>query len=122
MNTSQRTQRGASTLTVIIILAIMGAGVYIGLQYIPQYMEAGTVDSILSDLEKAHNVTPFDSTTDIRDRIDRQLDMNQMDDLRNSFEVTRDGEGYVVRVSFVRKLNLIYEVKPVKYDKILTLR
>jgi hypothetical protein len=122
MNSSQRTQRGASALTVIIILAIMGAGVYIGLQYIPQYMEAGAVDSILGSLEKAHTVTPFNSTMDIRERIDRQLDMNQMDDLRDSFEVTQDGEAYVVRVSFQRELNLIYEVKPVKYEKILTLR
>ena len=47
MNTNQKTQRGASAVILIIILAILGAGVYIGLQYLPQYIEAGTVDSIL---------------------------------------------------------------------------
>jgi len=122
MNTSQRMQRGASAITVIILLAIIGAGVYIGLQYIPQYMEAGTVDSILKSIEKAHEVTPFNSTSDIREMIDRQLDMNQMDDLGNSFDVMQDGDGYVVKVSYKRELDLIYEKRPVKYGKTLTLK
>jgi len=122
MNTSQRMQRGASAITVIILLAIIGAGVYIGLQYIPQYMEAGTVDSILNSIEKAHEVTPFNSTSDIREMIDRQLDMNQMDDLGNSFDVMQDGDGYVVKVSYKRELDLIYEKRPVKYGKTLTLK
>jgi len=122
MNTSQRTQRGASAISTIIILAIIGAVVYIGLQYIPQYMEAGTVDSILNSIEKAHEVTPFSSASDIRDMIDRELNMNQMDALGDSFEVTQDGDAYVIIVSFKRVLNLIYEKRPVKYQRTLTLK
>jgi hypothetical protein len=39
-------QKGASAISVIIVLAIFGYAVFIGLQYIPQSIESGTVDSI----------------------------------------------------------------------------
>jgi len=122
VNTCQRTQRGASTVGIIIILTIIGAGVYIGLQYIPQYIEASTVDSILNNLGKASKVTPVSSVDALQEMIDKQLDMNQLDDLRDSFKVTQNGDAYVVKVSFERELNLIYEKKPIKYEKSITLR
>ncbi|MGB5474732.1 MAG: DUF4845 domain-containing protein [Gammaproteobacteria bacterium] len=122
MNTSKKTQQGASGIVTIIILAIIGACVYIGLQYIPQYMEAGTVDSILDNIENAHKVTPVSSTRVLEDMIDKQLNMNQLDDLRDSFKVTQDGETFIVEVSFERELNLVYEKKPMKYEKTLILR
>jgi len=122
MHTSQRTQRGASAITLIIIMAIIGAGTFIGLQYIPQYIEAGTVDSILSNIEQAHEETPVTSVNAIHNMIEKQLDINQMDDLRDSFKVTQDEETYTVTVNYERELNLIYEKKLIKYDKSLTLR
>jgi len=122
MNSSQRTQHGASAIVVIIILAIIGAGAYIGLQYIPQYIEAGTVDSILSNIEKAHKRSPVRSTNALRDMIDKQLNMNQLDDLSDNFKVTQDGQEYIIEASFERELNLIYKKKPVKYEKILILK
>ena len=45
-----------------------------------------------------------------------------MDDLRDSFKVTQDGEIYIVTVSYERELNLIYEKRPMKYEKTITLR
>ena len=122
MNTSQRTQRGASAITLIIILAIIGAGTYIGLQYIPQYIECGTVDSILSNIEKAHAKTPVTSVKNIRSMIDKQLNMNSMDDMQDNFTVTQVDETYIVKVSYERELNLIYEKKPMKHEKSLTLK
>ena len=122
MHTSQNTQRGASAISLIIILAIIGTGVFIGLQYIPQYIEAGTVDSILSSIEKAHEEKPVSSANNLRSMINKQLDINQMDDLRDNFKVTQDDEIYIVEVSYERELNLIYEKKPMIYEKTLTLR
>jgi len=122
MNSIQKTQQGISAIGFIIILAILGAGVYIGLQYIPQYIECGTVDSILENLEKTNKETPFSSEKGIRDMIGKQLEMNQMDDLRDSFKVTRDGEMYIVKVSYERELNLIYKRKPMKYEKVIPLK
>ena len=122
MHSSQTRQHGASAITLILILTIIGAGVYIGFQYIPQYIEAGTVDSILENIEITHKATPMNSVRAIQDIIDKQLNMNALDDLRDSFKVRQDGEVYIVKVSFTRELNLIYEQRPVKYEKSITLR
>ena len=122
MNSMHKRQRGISGIGFIILVAIFGIGGYIGLQYIPQYIECGTVDSILSNIEKAHEETPFTSVKSIQDTIGKQLDMNQMDDLRENFTVTRDDEAYIVTVSYERELNLIYEKRPMKYEKSVTLR
>jgi len=122
MKTMHKTQQGVSAIGLIIILAIIGAGAYIGFQYFPQYIECGTIDSILGNIEKAHEKTPVTSVKDIRDMIDRQLNMNQMDDMQDNFTVTQDGEIYIVKVSYERELNLIYEKKPMKYEKTLTLK
>jgi uncharacterized membrane protein len=122
MKTSFTTQRGASSIVLIIILALLGAGVYIGLQYLPQYIEAGTVDSILGSVEKAYDKSAVNSVKSIQDMIDKQLNMNQMNDLKDNFKVTQDGEEYIIKVSYERELNLIYEKKPVKYEKSVILR
>ena len=122
MNTSQKMQRGASTIGLIIFLAIVGGGAYIGFQYLPQYIECGTVDSVLSNIERAHEKTPVTSVKDIQDMIDKQLNINQMDDMRDNFTVMQDNEMYIVTVSYERELNLIYEKKPMKYEKFITLK
>lgn len=116
------TQRGASAIGLIIFLAILGAGTYIGLQYIPQYIECSSVDSILDSIEKSNNSKPVTGVIDIRNRINKQLNMNQMDDLRDSFTVKQDGEQYLITVSYERELNLIYTTKPMKYEKTLILK
>ena len=122
MISMQNAQQGLSAIGLIILLAIIGVGTYIGLQYIPQYIEAGTVDSILANLEKAQEETPFSSANDVRDAINKQLTMNQMDDLRDSFKIVQDGEAYIVKASYERELNLIYEKKTMPYEKTLTLK
>jgi hypothetical protein len=122
MKTSFTTQRGASSLVLVIILALLGAGVYIGLQYLPQYIEASTVDSILKSVEKAYDNSADNSVKSIRDMIDKQLNMNQMNELKDNFRVIQDGEETIIKVSYERELNLIYQKKPVKYEKTVILR
>jgi len=122
MKTGITTQRGASSLLLIIILALLGAGVYIGLQYLPTYIEAGTVDSILDNVEKAYDKSADNSVKSIQDRIDKQLNVNQLNDLKENFKVTQDDEEYIIKVSYVRELNLIYTRKPVKYERTVILR
>ena len=122
MNGMQKTQQGISTFGFLFLVAIFAAGGYIGLQYLPQYIECGTVDSILESIEKAHNETPLGSVKSIEDMIGRQLDINQMDELRENFTVTQDDGAYIVDVSYERELNLVYEKRPMKYEKSITLK
>jgi hypothetical protein len=121
MNPVQQRQRGASAIAALILLAIIGAGVYIGLQFIPQYIQAGTVDSILENIEKAHRKSPVTNADAVRNMINKQLNINQLDELKDSFKVTQDGEAYIVRVSYEWELNLIYEKKPMQYEKTIVL-
>jgi hypothetical protein len=121
MHSSQRKQHGASAIGIIIILAILGVGAYIGFQYIPLFIEAGTVDSVLGNIEKANEEKPLTSTNQIRGMIDKQLNMNQMEELADSFTVTKDEATYTVNVNYERQLNLIYEKKLIITDKTLTL-
>ena len=121
MHNSQRKQRGASAIGIIITLAIIGIGAYIGFQYLPLYIEAGTVDSILTSIENADKEKPVTSAQQIRGMIEKQLNMNQMEDLADSFKVTQDEEIFIVNVNYERELNLIYEKKLIITDKTLTL-
>lgn len=122
MTSRHKAQRGGSAIGLIIFLAIFGAGIYIGLQYIPQYIESNTVDSILDNIEKSGKRTPVSSVDDVRSRINKQLNMNQMDDLRESFTIKQDDDMYLVKVSYQRELNLIFTKKPIKYEKRIILR
>ena len=121
MYNNQRKQRGASAIGIIIILAIIGVGAYIGFQYLPLYIEAGTVDSILTSIENNYREKPVTSAQQIRGMIEKQLNMNQMEDLADSFKVTQDEEIFIVNVNYERELNLIYEKKLIITDKTLTL-
>ena len=122
MNSMKKRQQGASTVTLIIVLALIGAGIYIGLQYIPHRIESATVDSILSDIKKADALKPVREVKDIQGIIARALNINQMEDMRKHFKVTETDDAFVVSVNYQRELNLVYARKQVDYNKSLTLR
>ncbi len=122
MNTIRKKQQGASMTVVILILGCIGALAYLGLQYIPQFIEANNVDTILGTLETTHKESPFDSVNAVQKAINRQLNINQMEDLRDNFKVTDNGEAYLVTVKYERVLDLIYDKKTLPHDKSITLK
>jgi hypothetical protein len=121
MNAKRSQQRGASAIAIIIVLLVIGAAVYVGFQYLPQVVEAGTVDSILDSVEKAHEETPYRSADAVRDAIDKQLNVNQLEGLKDSVKVTDEGEAFAVEVNYERGLNLLYKQQKIPYEKTLTL-
>jgi hypothetical protein len=121
MSSSKKTQRGASAIGIIIILAILGVGAYIGFQYVPLLIEAGTIDSVLGTLEQNNEKKHVTSVGQVRDMIDKQLNMNQMEELADSFTVTKDEDTYTVNVYYERQLDLIYEKKLIETDKTIIL-
>jgi len=118
----QRTQKGASVIGLIVMLAILGYGVYVGLQYIPQFIESGTVNSILDNIEANHKASSFRSVNEIQKALNKQLDVNQMNDMKDKFYVTENGSMYTIEVNYKRELNLGYDKKTMKYEKTRTLR
>ncbi len=115
-------QKGASAIGLIVMLAMLGYGIFVGFQYIPQFLESGTVDSILGSIEANHKASPAGSVNEIQNSIYRQLDVNQMNNMKDKFYVTQNGSTYTIEVSYERELNLGYKNKLIKYEKTLTLR
>lgn len=122
MTITPRKQQGASAVVLLIILAIIGIGVFIGMQYIPQKMERGAVDTIMSDIEKNHASTPFSSKQEIESQIANKLNIEGMNDMYNAFTVAEEDDGFVIKATYDRELNLIYTKKPVPYEKTLILK
>jgi hypothetical protein len=118
----RKKQKGGSTISLIITLAVLGFGTYLTIQYVPQHMESNTVDSILLKIEQDHRTGRINSDHALWESINRQLNVNGMNDLKSSFEVTQSGGNYIVRVNYERELNLIYKIKSMKYNKTLTLK
>ena len=110
-------QKGASAVVLIIMLAILGFAVYVGLQYIPQRIESGTVDSILDSIVENHKTTPVQNTSEILNAINRQLSVNEMNDMRDNFHLSKYRGTYIIKVSYERELNLGYETKIIQYEK-----
>ncbi|MCW8928637.1 MAG: DUF4845 domain-containing protein [Gammaproteobacteria bacterium] len=112
-----KTQQGKSSVILIIILALIGVGVYVGLQYIPHKMEFSSVDSILNDVEKKYMETQPKNIAEIQDTLDKYLNVNQKEGLKESFEITKENDEYLIKVNLVRELNLIYKKTSIKYDR-----
>ena len=118
----QRKQRGGSPIGLIITLVIIGYAAFVGIQYVPQKIEFSTVEGMLDNIEQFHKSSRYDSQQAVANAINKQLGVNVMDDLRDSFKVTRSGSHLVIKVSYERDLNLLYEKKLMKYEETLTLK
>ena len=118
----QKKQKGGSAIGLIFTLAIIGLIAYFTIQYIPQYIEANTVDSILHKIELDNKTSPVTSVNALLRSIDNQLNVNEMNDLKDNFKVTERGGRYTIKVSYERELNLIYEKKQMLYEKTLVLK
>lgn len=117
----QKTQHGASAIGFIIVLALLGYGVFVGLQYIPQRIESSIVQGVLDNLVEIHKKEPFSDVRAIQVAVDKQLFINEREDLASSFEVTRNRGDYVVTVRYDRELNLLFKKQPMPTDKSVTL-
>ena len=121
MKKSPGKQQGGSPIVTIIILAVIGAAVFIGLQYVPQAVESGSIDKILDDLETEHSDTAFTSTAAITERLANKLNINDMNDMMNHVTVKEVDGGYSVNVTYERELNLVYKKEAKIYDRTITL-
>jgi hypothetical protein len=121
MKSLRAKQKGASAIVTLIILVVLGYAVYIGIQYVPQMIESKSIDSILSNVRDAHKTDRIDSVEEARQRVINLLQINEMNDMTDSFDVKqRDGK-VIVTFNYDRELNLVYETKPMHYEKTLSL-
>ena len=121
MNKIPARQKGASLIGNIIILAIVGYAAYIGIQYVPQLIESKSIDSILRSVKDAQNTDPIDDVEDARAMVIRLLQVNEMNDMTDSFSVNERGGKITIAFKYDRELNLGYKKRPMHYEKTLVL-
>jgi len=121
MNSLQARQKGASFIGTLILLALAGYAVYIGIQYVPQMIESKSIDSILGTIRDENKNDPIDSVEDANAMVIRLLQVNEMNDMTEAFKVRMREDHIVIEFNYDRKLDLLYKVKPMHYEKTLRL-
>jgi Tfp pilus assembly major pilin PilA len=117
----QNRQQGGSAIGLMIFLAVFAYGVFIAIQYVPQYIESATVKRILDNIADTHHKERLKDERAVSSAINKQLYINQMNDLENSFTVTPSRGHYIITVHYERELNLLYTNKKMLYEETVTL-
>ncbi len=121
MNRLPARQKGASVIGTVIILVILGYAAYIAIQYVPQLIESKSVDSILRSVEDQQKTNPANGVEDAKAAVIRQLQINEMNDMTDSFTVKQLDGAITIEFSYDRELNLVYKKQPMHYRKTLHL-
>jgi len=122
MNKLPLQQRGASAIGTIIMLAILGYGVFIGFQYVPQAIESRSIDSILETVDSASKSGSINSPQAVQEKVISLLQINEMNNMTDDFTVTKRDGRITVTFSYDRELNLLYKIQPMPYKKIMILK
>lgn len=120
MNGMPANQKGGALVT-LIILALAAYGVFVGIQYVPLHIEATSVNSILESIGGSHRASPLSSVSEVEAKIKNLLNINEMRELEDKFQVRQHLGDFIIEVQYERKLNLLFENRVIQYDKSLTL-
>ncbi len=122
MNRLPARQKGASIIVTIITLALICFTAFVGFQYIPQLIESRSIDSILDTMTKRQHTDPVTDAGDARAKLIKLLQINEMNDMMDSFTVSDRDARITIVFSYDRGLNLIYKVHPMHYEKTVRLQ
>ena len=117
----RKSNRGGSVIGLLITLALIGYGVYVGLQYVPQYIESATVDTVLQGLLDKHRKEPLTDIRTVQGVLDKQLYINDMGDRKHYFSIVPMNGNYIVTARYERDLNLLFTTKRLAHEKSVTL-
>ena len=117
MNKLPAKQKGASAIGTIIMLAVLGFGVYVGIQFVPQMIESKSIDSVLRTMDETQKSDRVSSVAGATNKVIRLLQINEMNDMTDNFTVEKGDGGIVIAFSYDRELNLIYKIQPMQYRK-----
>lgn len=117
MKKMQKRQKGASGIVTIIVIAVLGYGAYLGIQYVPQAIESKAIDSMLSNLVSAHKTEPARDVEAVREKIIRMLQIDERNDMTDSFSVKQRNNVITIKFSYERELNLVYKKHVIHYEK-----
>ena len=115
-------QSGKALIGNLFVFALIGYGIFVGIQYIPQKIESGTISSIVESVEQRHRSTPITNDRELWAVVDAQLSVNDMTDMRQYFRTAWDlGQG-TLTVAYERELNLLFTTRKMEYREEVVLR
>ena len=66
MKKLQKSQVGGGAFGTIVTIAVLGFGVWAAIQYVPQWIESSTVDSILEKMQTENKSTPANNVAQVK--------------------------------------------------------
>lgn len=108
-------QRGATFLGMVIIVAIIGFGLYAGIRVFPLYLEYTAVVRAMEQTAKEG----FNSPTDARVALSRRWSIEDIKSIDpKDIEIKRDGRGYSMRAWYRAEAPFVANISlAVDFDK-----
>jgi hypothetical protein len=109
-----RKQRGITAYGLLFVLVVLGFTFMLLVKLGPAYMKFWTVKSVMDGLKDTPEVLTGGRAA-IMSRLDRQMDMNEIDDVSPSkFKIQKTGDdSYEVQVAYEQREHLLANVDAV---------
>jgi len=121
MKNLHRKHKGGAIVTLIVLM-LLGYGVWIGIQYVPQMVESKAVESIFDTMRTDQSVEPLQSEGAVKSKIVKLLQINEMNEMTENLKVSRGAGTINAKINYERELNLGFKVHQMQYEKILELK
>jgi Domain of unknown function (DUF4845) len=112
-------ERGATFLGMVVIIAILGAALYMGIRLTPIYLEYMKVSRALSQVAKEYSATNANPLV-IRSSLERRWDVEDIKSISwKEVEIRKTSYGYEVRAQYRAEAPFIANVSLVAdFDKL----
>ena len=119
----KRTQRGMTLIGFIMVLAVVGVFIYMGMKLIPMYSEYYSLKQALGSLAREPGITDNDPAK-IKDLLFRRLDISYASNIKpEHVKIVRKDAGYLMTVAYEVRKPLIANVDVVgRFDTVQELR
>jgi hypothetical protein len=116
-------QRGATFLGIVIILLILGAGVYAGIRLVPLYLEFSKVARALEQVRDEYSASDTNPQL-IRNSLEKRWDVEDISSIGwKEVTIKKTGDGFDVQAKYDAERPFVANVYLVaKFDKLVTIQ
>ncbi len=108
-------QRGMTGISWLLLLALLGVLVFMGIKVVPMYLENYAVKASLQGLAEDAEIAN-DSASEVYNSLSKRLDVNGIDSLgREHIEVDKSQGALTVTVTYERQRPLIGNLEVIGY-------